>query len=64
MPLLGAPQEVAKKRAKTFPLGSPCDCRSSKMAGEKDIKFFGVSLAGRHHERQAEKVRFVKAILL
>jgi len=43
--LCRAAKNEPRKRAKTFPLGSPCDCRSSKWTEEKDIDAFTASLA-------------------
>ena len=45
MLLLAARQEVAKKRAKTFPLGTPLALPLFKDKKEKDIKYLCASLA-------------------
>jgi hypothetical protein len=45
MLLLGAHQEVTKKCAKTFPLGSPLALPLYKEKKEKDIKLLNASLA-------------------
>ena len=45
MLLLGASQEVTKKDAKTFPLGTPLALPRYKEKQEKDIKFLSASLA-------------------
>jgi hypothetical protein len=60
MPLLGASQEVAKKDAKTFPLGSPLALPLYKAEQEKNIKVFYALLAGRHHERQIWKANLLQ----
>ena len=45
--LLVSWQEVTKKHAKTFPLGSPFLCRSTKGVGEKNIKALSASPAAK-----------------
>ena len=57
MLLLGASQEVTKKDAKTFPLGSPLSVPLFKNKDEKNIYIFLLLSPLCHHERQAEKAK-------
>jgi len=54
LPFLGEPQEVAKKRVKTFPLGTPLALPRYKAKQEIDVSNFHAVLQGRHHARQAK----------
>jgi hypothetical protein len=45
MLLLGTRQEVTKKRAKAFPLGSPMFVPRFKREDEKDIRVYSATLA-------------------
>jgi hypothetical protein len=53
----GRNQISASRNRKPFPLGSPCDCRASKLTAEKDI-FDPMHLSPLcYHARQAEKAK-------
>jgi len=55
MTLLGAPQEVSKRRAQAFPLGTLLALPLCKAKQEIDIKYLYAVLQGRQHERQGEE---------
>ena len=57
MPLLGARQEVAKKRAQAFPLGTPGIAALQRKRREVTYTLPVLCLNFSQHERQAGKAR-------
>ena len=64
MSLLGSPQEVTKKRAKVFPLGSPLALPRYKASlGEKHIFYFYFARHIANTRGRRKQHKFAKAIL-
>ena len=57
MLLLAARQEVAKKRAQAFPLGTPSRAALQEETREITYALLALCLNFSHHERQAEIAR-------